>query len=301
MRKHPIIFAVFLLFIITGIFLISIFTISGVSGKMQSFSLGEKVGVVLVEGVITDAREVSQQLRDFAKDDSIRAVVLRIDSPGGGVAASEEIYGAVLELKKKKQVVASMGSIAASGGYLIACAANRIIANPGTVTGSISAVMHFANVQDLMKKIGVQSSVIKSGKYKDIGSPTREMTQEEKVLMQGVVDDIYDYLLEIIARDRKIKKEDLKKIADGRIFTGRQAQKLGLVDELGDMEFSLSQAGKLAGIKGKPEAVYATKKKTTFWELILQSAISSAALEMKAQFPKFTGLYTICDPAGYLK
>ena len=301
MRRHPIIFAILLLFVITGVFLLTILTFSLLSGKKQSFSLTEKVGVVLVEGVITDARDIVQQLVEFAKDDAIKAIVLRIDSPGGGVAPAEEIYGAVLEAKKKKQVVASMGSIAASGGYLVACAANRIIANPGTVTGSISAVMHFANFQDLMKKVGVQSSVIKSGKYKDIGSPAREMTQEEKLLMQEVIDDIYDHLLDIIAKDRKLKKEDLQKIADGRIFTGRQAKKLGLVDDLGDLEYTLSEAGKLAGIKGKPDAVYPLKKKMNFWELILQNALTSISAELKLQAPKLTGISLIFDPSGYIK
>jgi protease-4 len=301
MRRHPIIFAILLLVIIAVVFIILVFTFGALSGKRQSFSLDEKVGVVLVEGVITDAREVIKQLSEFAKDDAIRAVVLRIDSPGGGVAPAEEIYGAVRELRKKKQVVASMGSIAASGGYLIACAANKIVANPGSLTGSISAVMHFANIEDLMKKIGVQSSVIKSGKYKDMGSPTRGMTQEEKLLLQGVVDDIYEHLLDVIALERKIKKEELQKIADGRIFTGRQAQKLGLVDELGDMEYALNQAGKLAGIKGKPDAVYATKKRTTFWELILQNAVSSFITEWKGQETGRTGLYFICEPAANLK
>jgi protease-4 len=255
----------------------------------------------MVEGVITDARDVVQHLNDFAKDDDIRAVVVRIDSPGGGVAPSEEIYGAIETLKKKKQVVASMGSIAASGGYLIACAANKIVANPGTVTGSISAVMHFANIEVLLKKIGVQSSVIKSGKFKDLGSPAREMTAEEKQILQGLIDDIYDYLLDVIAKDRKINKEELRKIADGRIFTGRQAKKLGLVDELGDLEYALNLAGKLAGIKGKPEAVYPAKKKSTFWELILQNAVSSAILELRGQQQKLTGLYYMCEPAVELK
>jgi len=300
MRRHPVILAILLLIVIAVVFSLSVFTISALSGKGQStFSLNEKVGVVLVEGVITDSREIIKHIDEFAKDDAIRAVVVRIDSPGGGVAPSEEIYGAILELKKKKHVVASMGSIAASGGYLIACAANKIVANPGTITGSISAVMHFANVEDLMKKVGVQSSVIKSGKYKDIGSPARSMTQEERALLQGVVDDIYDYLLDVIARDRKIRKEDLKVLADGRIFTGRQAQKLGLVDKLGDLDYSLNEAGRLAGIQGKPDVVYPAKKRSTFWELILQNAIASFMAEWKSQRSNFTGLYYICEPAAF--
>lgn len=301
MRRHPVIFALVILIVIVAVFSCSVFTITALSGKRQAFTLNEKVGVVLVEGVIMDSREIVQQLGDFAKDDGIRAVVVRIDSPGGGVAPSEEIYGAVLEVKKKKQVVASMGSIAASGGYLIACGANRIVANPGSLTGSISAIMHFANLEDLLKKIGVRSSVIKSGKFKDTGSPTRGMTPEEKSLLQSLVDDIYDHLLDVIARDRKIKKEDLRKIADGRIFTGRQAQKLNLVDELGDMEYALNLAGKMAGIQGKPEAVYPAKKKSMFWELILQNAVSSVISELRGRESKQMGLFYLYESAARLK
>lgn len=299
MRRHPVILALVILIVIAAVFSCSVFTITALSGKQRSFSLNEKVGVVLVEGVITDAREIVKQLNDFGKDDSVKAVVVRIDSPGGGVAPSEEIYGAIQDLKKKKKVVASMGSIAASGGYLIACAANKIVANHGTLTGSISAIMHFANLEDLLKKIGIRSSVIKSGKFKDIGSPTRDMTAEEKALLQSVIDDIYDYLLDVIARDRKIDKEELRKIADGRIFTGRQAQKQKLVDELGDLDYAVNAAGKMAGIQGKPEVVYPEKKKPSLRELILQSAVASIVSELRGQeSSKQTGLFYLYEPAG---
>lgn len=296
MRKHPVILGICLLIFLVVVFTLMVYAFSALSGKRQAFSLNDRVGVVTVQGVITDAREIVSQLNEYAKDDAIRAVVLRIDSPGGAVAPAEEIYGAVQELKKKKPVVSSMGSIAASGGYLIACPANRIVANSGTITGSISAIIHFANIEALLKKVGVQSSAIKSGKFKDLGSPTRSMTPEEKLILQELVDDIYDYLLDVISRDRKINKEELRKIADGRIFTGRQAQKLGLVDELGDLEYSLKLAGKLAGIKGKPEAVYPPKKKANLWELVLQSAVSAVISEWKGREPGVTGLYFIYDP-----
>ena len=296
MRRHPVLFGILILLFIGVAFTLLVYVIGAVSGKRQAFSLNDKVGVVTVQGVITESREVVTQLNEYAKDDAIRAVVLRINSPGGGVAASEEIYGAVRELKKKKPVVASMGSIAASGGYLIACPASRIVANSGTITGSISAIMQFANVEGLLKKIGVQSAVIKSGKYKDLGSPARAMTAEEKIILQELIDDIYDYLLDVIAQDRKIKKEELRKIADGRIFTGRQAKKLGLVDELGDMEFALNLAGKLAGMKEKPEAVYPAKKKVTFWEFILQNAVASVVSEWKGRESKSSGLYFVWQP-----
>jgi protease-4 len=171
--------------------------------------------------------------------------------------------------------------VAASGGYLIATAADRIVANPGTITGSISAVMHFADVQELMKKVGVRSSVIKSGKFKDIGSPVRDMTAEEKQLIQGIVDDIYDQFVRTIAEDRKIPLEKVLSFADGRIFSGRQALQLKLVDELGSLEDAVLLAGRLAGIEGKPAVVYAEKKKTNLWKYLLESTASVVSGEIR--------------------
>ena len=192
MRRHPVILGICLLLFHRDGFLCLIYGLSVFRGRADRSASVAKVGVVRIEGMIGDTAEIIDQISEFADDDGIRAVVLRIDSPGGGVASSQEIYQAVRQLRNKKKVVVSMGSIAASGGYLIATAADRIMANPGTITGSISAVMHFANVEELMKKVGVRSSVVKSGKFKDIGSPTREMTPEERELIQAIVNDIYD-------------------------------------------------------------------------------------------------------------
>jgi protease-4 len=268
-RNHPILFGIFILFLITVAFFLFIYGISAVLGDKRSFSVRDRIGVVSVEGFIGDSNDIVEQLDQFSKDDSIKAVVLRINSPGGSVAPSQEIYEAVLQVKKKKKVVASMGAVAASGGYMIACAADRIVANPGTITGSISAIMHFANVEELLKKIGLKTTAIKSGKYKDIGSPAREMTQEEKALIQELVDDIYDQFLDMVAQNRKIAKEDLRKIADGRVFSGRQAKKLGLVDDIGDMGYALDLAGKMSGIEGKPDVAYPKKKGLKFWDYVL--------------------------------
>lgn len=285
-------FAVVLFVLIGVVFSAVVFLVGALSKGGGVFPSQEKVGVILVEGIIRDARGIVKQLEDYGKDDAIRAVVVRIDSPGGGVAPSDEIYVAIRELRKKKRVVASMGSLAASGGYLIACGANRIVANPGTLTGSLSAVMHFANLEALMKKIGVSAEVIKSGKFKDIGSPAREMTEEERAVLQDVVDDIYDYLLEVISRERKIDKEFLRTLADGRLFTGRQALNLKLVDELGNLDHALDLAGRLAGIEGKPEAVYPPKKKGSLWEILLQGAASVLIAEWnKGQISPMPGLY----------
>ena len=197
------------------------------------------------------------------------------------MAPSQEIYQAVQELRKKKKVVVSMGSVAASGGYLIAVAADRIVANPGTITGSISAVMHHANVEELLKKVGVRSSVIKSGKFKDIGSPVREMTAEERSLIQGIVDDIYDQFVRTISENRKIPFPKIVELADGRIFTGRQAKELGLIDELGGLQDAILLAGRLSGMKEKPEIVYAMKKKMTLWRYLMENMTSAVSEEIR--------------------
>jgi protease-4 len=274
MRKHPVILGIILL---VGLGVLSTFFLYGMgifADSKRPFKFGGSVGIVPIEGVISDSRDIVEQIDQFADEKEIRAVVVRINSPGGGVAPSQEIYQALLELKKKKKVVVSMGSVAASGGYLIAVAADRILANPGTITGSISAVMHHASVEELMKKVGISSSVIKSGKFKDIGSPTRKMTDEEKALIQGIVDDIYDQFVEVIAQNRKIPLQNIFELADGRIFSGRQAKKLGLIDELGGFQDAVRLAGRLAGIEGKPEMVYGMKKKNTILNYLSGSMAS---------------------------
>jgi protease-4 len=281
MRKHPVVLGICILLFIAVVFFTLIYAINLFKRDSRSFSFHGKVGVVQIEGIISGIGDVIDQIDEFADDDGIRAVVLRVDSPGGGVAPSQEIYQAVQQLRKKKKVVASMGSVAASGGYLIATAADRIVANPGTITGSISAVMHFADVQDLMKKVGVRSSVVKSGKFKDIGSPVREMTAEERQLIQGIVDDIYDQFTRTVSDNRKIPMEAILNIADGRIFTGRQALKLKLVDELGGLHDAVLLAGKLAGIEGKPDVVYSVKKKSSLWKYLLENVASVISGEIR--------------------
>jgi len=295
-KKHPILFGIFLLFIICAGFFLGVYGISAVSGKKHSFAIGDRVGIVTVEGFIGDGNEVIEQINEFDRDESIRAVIVRIDSPGGSVAPSQEIYEAIIKLKKNKKVVSSMGSVAASGGYMIACATDKIVANPGSITGSISAIMHFANAEELLKKIGLKTTAIKSGKYKDIGSPARGMTAEEKVLIQELVDDIYDQFLDTVSRSRKIPKEDLRKIADGRVFSGRQAKKLGLVDYIGDMNYAVELVGKMSGIQGKPEIVYPLKKGSKFWEFILGDAMNALEGKIRSTNQTLNGIQYIFMP-----
>ena len=222
----------------------------------------EKIALVKIEGMLITADNIVDEINSYADDSSVRAILIRIDSPGGGVVASQEIFNAVLNARKqgKKKVVISMGSVAASGGYYIAAAGDRIVANPGTLTGSIGVKMEFANLEKLLEKIGVRGMVIKAGEYKDMGSPFREMTDHEKMLLQWVIDDVHSQFIEAVAKGRNLPEADVKAIADGRIFTGRQALQLKLVEQLGDLEDSINVAAELAGIKGKPKVVKKEKK-----------------------------------------
>ncbi len=289
-----------LLLIVLGFVFYLIFYRAGAqtgSVGAKRFSLNDKVGVLPIEGLITDSFKINQQIDEFAKDSSIVAVVVRINSPGGSVGAAQEIYDAILELKKKKKVVVSMGSIAASGGLLIACAGDKIVANPGTITGSISAIMQFANFEELMKKVGVKSSVVKSGPYKDIGSPMREMTPEEQAIVQELVDDIYNQFIDVIVRNRKLTREQVAAIADGRVFSGRKAKDYGLVDQLGNMDAAAKLASVLAGKDGQYELVFPKKTGRGIFDLMFESAANSLnqALREKSEFTR-TGVSYLYQP-----
>lgn len=294
MRKHPIILGVVLLVFLGIASFIFGFGFSFFAGDGSYFSLKEKVAVVPIKGIITDSKNSVDQIKKYSEDRDVKALVVRIDSPGGGVAASQEIYDSILTAKKKKKVVASMGSVAASGGYYIACAADKIVANPGTVTGSIGAIMHFSNVEELVRKVGYKSSVIKSGQYKDIGSPFRDMTEPEKQLIQNVIDDIYDQFLDAVSINRGISKDELRTIADGRILTGRQALGLRLIDFTGDLESAVNLASELAGIKGKPEVVYPKEKVFNFWKYIAEE-VTSTMLQKIQEEVSGPGFYLISD------
>lgn len=295
MRKHPVVVGLILLIALGAVVYFMSYRagIQSVGAGSKGFSLNDKIGVVLVEGVITDSIEIAENLEEFGKDSSIIAVVVRIDSPGGGVAASQEIYDAVVALKKKKKVVASLGSIAASGGLLIACAADKIVANPGTITGSISAVMQFANVEELMKKIGVKASVVKSGPYKDIGSPMREMTPEEKIIIQDLIDDIYNQFIDVIVRDRKLPRQQVVAIGDGRVFSGRKAKEYGLVDQLGDLTAAAKLASTLAGSHGQYDLVYPPEKRPSILDFVMESAANQFVRSVRQKAETWGG-------AGYL-
>jgi len=221
----------------------------------KNIPIGERIALVRVEGPILDSKDIIDELKTYVKDPSIKAIVLRIDSPGGAVAPSQEIYEEIRKAVVKKKVVVSMGSVAASGGYYIAAPATRIVANPGTLTGSIGVIMEIPNVEGLMNKIGVKTEVIKSGRHKDIASVFRGIKKEEREILQGVLDNVHEQFIKAVAEGRKMLIEDVKKMADGRIFTGEQALKAGLVDEIGNLEDAIKSAARLTGIKGEPSVV----------------------------------------------
>jgi protease IV len=221
----------------------------------KNLPVGDRIALIRIEGPIIDSKATLDEMKDYVKDSSIKAIVLRIDSPGGAVAPSQEIYEEVRKAIAKKKIVVSMGSVAASGGYYIASPATRIIANPGTLTGSIGVIMEIPNVEGLMNKIGVKTEVIKSGRHKDMASVFRGIKKEEKEILQSVLDNVHEQFIMAVAEGRKMLHDDVARIADGRVFTGEQALKIGLVDELGNLEDAVKIAAKLSGVKGEPEVI----------------------------------------------
>lgn len=239
----------------------------------KKIPIGSRIALVRIEGPILDSRDIVEEIKEHVRDHSIKAIILRIDSPGGAVAPSQEIYEGVKKAAAAKKVVVSMGSIAASGGYYIAAPADMIIANPGTLTGSIGVIMEVPNIEGLMTKIGISTEVIKSGRHKDMTSVFRKMGVEERELLQGVMDNVHEQFIRAVASGRKLKVEDVRLFADGRIFSGEQAKAQKLVDELGTLEDAVQKTAELVGISGEPDIVE-RKEETSIMELL------------KSRFPK---------------
>lgn len=257
---------------IAALILLGICVVSAVVGVMFIPSSpvgfgGGKIAVIRIEGPITgssglgilgsatSATEIAKQVKRAGEDPSVNAIVLRINSPGGSAASSQEIYQEVLRAKEKgKVVVASMGDSATSGGYYVACAADKIVANPGTITGSIGVIFSQLQYSELMERYGIEANVIKSGKYKDMGSPFRNMTDKERKILQNMVDDIYDQFVDAVVEGRDMNRSKVLELADGRIFTGRQAMEKGLVDRMGNYQDSIKVAANMSGIE-KPQVV----------------------------------------------
>ena len=254
-----------------ALILLALVGISSITSEWVQQGTKNRIGIVDIRGLITDSQYITNQVKKFRQDKRIRGIILRIDSPGGAVGPSQEIYGEVLKTRESgKTIYASMGALAASGGYYIASAAEKIFANPGTLTGSIGVIMAFSNAKGLMEKIGLQPEIIKAGEYKDIGSPARAMTQKERNLLQSVVTDVHQQFIEAVASGRDISIAEVTKIADGRILTGRQAYSLNLVDQIGGLQVSIDQLAHKVGIIGSPKIIKETPR-VGFLDWVLKS------------------------------
>ena len=248
---------VVLLFFLTVWVLVSVLEGGGLPG-------GPRVAIVELEGIILESEAVVRELEEHQGNPAVRAVVIRVNSPGGVVAPTQEIYAAVQRLRKGKPVVASLGSVAASGGYYVAAAADRIYANPGTLTGSIGVVMQLANLEGLLKKVGVNYVVVKSGQYKDIGNFARTMTPEERRMLQAMLDDVHNQFIDAVAEGRKLPRTEVLGFADGRIVSGQQAKSLRMVDALGGLDEAIADAAKLAGLPEKPKLILPRRRFSLF-------------------------------------
>jgi protease-4 len=280
-RKRSALLTVIVLVLFFAALLGSIAWLSHRRGGGSGPVFGDKVALLEVRGMIIDVQPVIEQLVKFTRDDSVKAVVFRIESPGGGVSPSQELYREIQRTAQKKPVVASMGSVAASGGYYIASGGQKIYANPGTITGSIGVIAQFTNLEELFKKIGFRMEVVKSGAYKDVGNPGRAMTPEEREYLQKLLDSVHQQFIRDVARGRRMPEEKVREIADGRIFTGEQAKGLGLVDELGGLNDAIDAAAKMAGITGEPKLVYPEKKKISLLDYLIDRSAETLAQQLK--------------------
>jgi protease IV len=229
---------------------------------------GGDIAIVEVKGPIFESDAVNEKLEKYRKSSSIKAVVLRIDSPGGAVGPSQEIHNEVKKLAEKKKVVVSMGAVAASGGYYIAAPATKIVANPGTITGSIGVLMEHVEVDELLKWAKVSAEILKAGESKDVGSALRKMTPEERQLLEGLLKNMHAQFRQAVAEGRKLPLEEVEKIGDGRVYTGEQALQLKLVDQLGNLEDAIEVAKNLAGIKGEPRIIRPEKPRPLLLDLL---------------------------------
>lgn len=297
-RRHPYLFFVLVLVAIVSVSsvlsgLVGVFVERRVTGK------GEQVGVIEMNGMILDSKKIIGQLKNFRENDRIKAIVLRIDSPGGAVGPSQEIYAEVKRTVKEKPVIASMGSVAASGGYYVAAPANGIVANPGTITGSIGVLMQLTDFRDLFEKIGIRSDVVKSGDYKDLGSPFRSISETEEALLQQFVDSVHRQFVSDVAEGRNLDEETVGGLADGMIFTGEFALEAGLIDRMGNFNDAVEWAGRKGGIDGDIVTVYPPEERLSIVRRILQmTAAEIEAMLYRAGSSSVRGGYLYEPSAG---
>ncbi len=273
-NKHPILrglglLTVFILVVFVAAFFYAY--LSGGDARALSLLAGDGVGILQVDGAINDSRDVLTELRRFRDAPWIKAIVLRIDSPGGAVAPTQEIFAELQKVRSKKPLIASMAGMATSGGYYIASACEKIVANPGTMTGSIGVIMQLNNVEELMKKIGVKGFNIKSGANKDIGSPFQALSPEGQAILQSLVDNVHGQFVRAVAKGRGMDEAVVKKLADGRVYSGAQAKDLGLVDELGNLEYAVDLAAKRVGLEESPVLYYSRLEQERWWDKLFFS------------------------------
>jgi protease-4 len=280
------------------VFLFLIFFTIGMINMMSSdgerwSGFGDKIAIVEIEGQILGSEEIVSQLRRYARNGSVKGILVRINSPGGIVAPSQEIYDEVVRIRDiwEKPVVVSMGTVSASGGYYIACGGDYIFANPGTLTGSIGVIIQYPIVKDLMDKIGVQFKTIKSGQVKDVGSPYKWPSEEDSIMLQAAIDDSYEQFVDVIVRERGLEHEEVLSLADGSIYTGRQALGLGLVDSLGGMEDAISYLAELAGFRDEPKRLYPKEEREVTLFDLLGSLAGEYLDPAKAGGPQMMYLY----------
>jgi protease-4 len=271
MKKNPLLvllgvsFTFFLVFMGFVYFMLQSF-VSDSDSPLAGLKRGGNIGVVELDGVIMDSKKFIRELRKFEKDRSIQGIIVRIDSPGGAVGPSQEIHDAILQTKKTKPVVASMESVAASGGYYAAVAADRIIANAGTMTGSIGVIMNFMNLSQLYEWAKLKRYVIKSGKFKDLGSDLRDMNPEERQILQDMIDNVHMQFMTAVSKGRRLPLNKVREAATGQIFSGEQAFQLKLVDQLGGIEVAKNAVRELAKMEGEAELVYPRPKRESLME-----------------------------------
>ncbi len=274
--------------IFSGIaFLVLAVSVSGTSDRTYEYvtsgSGKDKIAVVELDFTIIDPSSIVRQFKKYREDKSIKAIILHVNSPGGGVAASQEMYEEVRKTRDSgKPVIVSFGSIAASGGYYVACGGSLIVSNPGSLTGSIGVIATFTNFKELADKLGVKENVVKSGKLKDSGNPFRDMNADDLEYFQEIIDNSYEQFLDVVSTERKIDKEELRKIANGRVFTGKQAKDLKLVDSLGTFQDAIRIAGQIAKIDGEPSIVR-EKNKRNFIEFFLEGMSGTQLKDIKEE------------------
>jgi protease-4 len=252
------------------------------STEVVTSGSGDRIGVVELKGEIVSAEETVRQVKMYREDRSIRAILLRIDSPGGGPVASQEMYEEVKKTRDSgKPVVVSMGSLAASGGYYVACGASKIVANRATLTGSIGVVSQILQLQDALAKVGIEVKTIKTGTLKDAGSSTRKMNDVDRKYFEELLDDVLKQFIAVVATERKLDPAAVRALADGRVFTGEQAVSLKLIDTLGTYEDAIKIAASIAGIRGEP-ALVKERKRRSFWDGVW-GGVSDAAASLRQE------------------